>query len=166
MKMLVSYRQAGLALFLIPLALLGFGYYLEFVQGLEPCPLCVTQRVCFYLVAAFAFAGLFKYRSVLYQRICNALAAFSALTGLLVAGRQLWLQSLPEDRVPACGPDLAYMLNNFPLTEALAIMFKGDGNCAEIDWTFLGLSIAGWSFVAFAGLLVLAAFQFWRGAAK
>ena len=162
MKLPLSYRQTALLIALIPAGLLGFGYYLQYVDGLEPCPLCMTQRICFYLVGIFALASLFNVRSVLYRRTSNALVALSAITGLLVAGRQLWLQSLPEDQVPACGPNFDYIIQTFPLSEAVAIMFKGNGNCAEVDWTFLGLSIAGWAFIAFSGLVLLAVGQIFR----
>lgn len=162
MNLPLSYRQTAIALVLMPAGLLAYGYYLQFVEGLEPCPLCMTQRICFYLVAFFALLSVFNNRSRIWQWSSNGLLAISALTGLIVAGRQLWLQSLPEDQVPACGPGFEYMIQTFPLLEAISIMFKGNGNCAEVTWTFLGLSIAGWSFICFAGLLVAAAVQLSR----
>jgi|SRR5690554_1415704 len=162
MKLPLTYRQTAAALFLVPAALLSFGYYLQFVEGLEPCPLCMTQRICFYMVAIFALLSLLGTRSLLWQRISNGLLTLSAVTGLLVAGRQLWLQSLPADQVPACGPSFEFIIQTFPLSEALAIMFKGTGDCAAVDWTFLGLSIAAWSFICFSGLLLVAVTQFFR----
>lgn len=162
MNLPLSYRQTAAALVLIPAGLLSYGYYLQYVEGLEPCPLCMTQRICFYLVAFFALLSAANNRSVLWQRISNALIGISALTGLGVAGRQLWLQSLPPDQVPACGPGFEYIMQTFPIMEAVSIMFKGNGNCAEVDWTFLGLSIAGWAFVCFAGFLLAAGVQFFR----
>ncbi|HEY9033243.1 MAG TPA: disulfide bond formation protein B [Pseudomonadales bacterium] len=159
MNLPFSYRQTALLIALLPAGLLGFGYYLQYAEGLEPCPLCMTQRICFYLVGLFVLLSVIKHRSQLWQRISNGLAMLSAITGMLVAGRQLWLQSLPPDQVPACGPDLAYMLKTFPLLEAVSIMFKGNGNCAEVDWTLLGLSIAGWAFICFTALLLLTTLQ-------
>jgi disulfide bond formation protein DsbB len=127
--------------------LLGFGYYLQHVQGLDPCPLCLLQRGFFYAVmAAFALGALHPHR--LYV----AFAALFALGGLAAAGRQVWLQHLPPDKVPACGPDLYFMLENFPLSRTLTTLIKGTGECAVVDWTFLGLSIAEWSAAWFAAL--------------
>lgn len=76
--------------------------------------------------------------------------------------RQLYLQSLPPDQVPACGPDIAYMFENFPLLDAVSLLLRGDGNCAEVAWTFLGLSIPAWTFIAFVGLIAFNLWQFFR----
>src|SRR5688500_8427805 len=98
-------------------ALLGFGYYLQYVQGLEPCPLCMVQRFFFYLVLITLTVGaLHAPSSSLPKGIYGGLAALFALGGAAVATRQVWLQHLPADKVPQCGPDLAYMLQNFPLS--------------------------------------------------
>jgi disulfide bond formation protein DsbB len=150
----ISYRLTNALLFATPACLLAYGYYLQFYQGQEPCPLCMTQRICFYLVAIFALLALFNKTSVLAQRMFAMLGLLASITGLGVAGRQLWLQSLPEDQVPACGPAFDYILETFPLVEAVQIMFRGNGNCAEVTWTFLGLSIAGWAFIAFSGFVI------------
>lgn len=162
MKIPLSYRQTNLAIFLAPSLLLGFGYYLQFVKEIEPCPLCMTQRICFYLVAIIAFIAIFNKSSALLQRITAALGTIISITGLAVATRQLWLQSLPKDQVPACGPGFDYIIDTFPMLEAIEIMFRGNGNCAEVTWQFLGLSIAGWAFIAFGGLLCLNLAQFFR----
>jgi disulfide bond formation protein DsbB len=141
---------AGLAALACAL-LLGFAYYLQYVQGLDPCPLCLVQRGFFYAVmAAFALAALHPHR------IYPAFAALFALGGLAAAGRQVWLQHLPPDKVPACGPDLFFMLENFPLSRTLTTLFKGTGECAVVDWTFLGLSIAEWSAAWFVALFCYA----------
>lgn len=164
MKLPLSYRQQALGTLLVPAGLLAYGYYLQFVEGLEPCPLCMTQRICFYLIAVFSLIAIITHRAKIGRIISQGMIALSALTGLGVAGRQLWLQSLPEDQVPACGPGFEYIMQTFPLAEAVSIMFRGNGNCAEVDWTFLGLSIAGWAFIAFASLLATAIVQLLRKA--
>lgn len=132
--------------------LLVFGYYLQYVQGLEPCPLCLVQRGFFYAVMIVflvaAAHGPKRKAAVFY----SSLVFVFALAGAAAAGRQVWLQSLPPDKVPQCGPDLYFMLQNFPLSRTLEKLFHGTGECAVVDWSFLGLSIAGWSlawFVAF-----------------
>src|SRR5690554_566465 len=110
MKLPLTYRQTAVALFLGPAALLSFGYYLQFIEGVEPCPLCMTQRLCFYMVAIMALLSLLAGGSVVWQRISNGLLMLGATTGLLVAGRQLWLQNLPADQVPACGPSFEFIV--------------------------------------------------------
>ncbi|HEY5635650.1 MAG TPA: disulfide bond formation protein B [Burkholderiales bacterium] len=136
-------------------ALLGFGYYLQYAQGQEPCPLCLVQRGFYFgLLAVFAAAA--AHAPWGSARIGWGVAALVfAGGGLATAGRQVWLQHLPADQVPACGPDLAYMLATLPFMRTLEKLFAGSGQCAEVKWRFLGLSIAEWSlawFAVFAGL--------------
>lgn len=90
--------------------------------------------------------------AALGRRIYGALTVALGVLGIIVAARHVWLQNLPPDQVPECGPGLAYMLEAFPLTEALELVFKGSGECAEVQWVFLGLSIPGWTLVIFVGL--------------
>jgi disulfide bond formation protein DsbB len=129
--------------------LLAFGYFLQYVKGLEPCPLCLLQRGFFYAVLiVFALAALHGPRGK--GRIAyGALAALFAAGGAATAARQVWLQHLPADKVPQCGPDLFFMLENFPLSQALQKLVAGSGECAVVDWRFLGLSIAEWSLAWF-----------------
>jgi protein dithiol:quinone oxidoreductase len=127
--------------------LLAFGYYLQYVEGLEPCPLCLVQRGFFYAVGVVLLVALLHPR-----RIYPGIAALFAAGGVAAAARQVWLQHLPPEKVPACGPDLFFMLENFPLSRTLTTLFKGTGECAVVDWTFLGLSIAEWSLAWFVAL--------------
>ena len=139
-------------------ALLAFGYFLQYARGLEPCPLCMVQRGFFYAVLVIcALAALHAPRRI-GASIYAALALLFALGGAATAGRQVWLQHLPADKVPQCGPDLFFMLHNLPLSRTMEKLFYGSGECAAVDWTFLGLSIAGWSFVWFA---LLALYALW-----
>ena len=132
------------------LLLLGFAYYLQYAQGLEPCPLCLVQRGFFYGVLIVLVLGAIHGR---WKIAYGTLVALFAAGGLATAARQVWLQHLPPDKVPQCGPDLFFMLENFPLSRTLEKLFTGTGECAKVDWTFLGLSIAGWSAVWFAALI-------------
>ena len=136
--------------------LLGFGYFLQHVRGLEPCPLCLAQRGFFYAVmAVFVVAALHAPKragAVVY----GVLAALFACGGLATASRQVWLQHLPPDQVPQCGPDLMFMLENFPLAQTLQKLIAGSGECAKVDWTFLGFSIAEWSAAWFVALALYA----------
>ena len=91
------------------------------------------------------------------RRLYGALMVVVGVLGVVVAGRHVWLQNLPEDQVPECGPGLEYMLDAFPLGEALAMVFQGSGECAEVQWTFLGLSIPGWTLLIFIGFTLFGA---------
>ena len=137
-------------------SLLGYGYYLQYVQGLEPCPLCMVQRLFFYLlIATFVIASLHSPKRVGVW-IYTAFGVLFAAGGAATAGRQVWLQHLPADKVPQCGPDLFFMLENMPLSRTLQKLIQGSGECAKVDWTFLGLSIAEWSLLWFIALAVYA----------
>ncbi len=135
--------------------LLGFGYFLQYVQGLDPCPLCQVQRAFYYLVGGAFLLGALHGR---FLPAYGSLAALFAIGGIGTAGRQVWLQHLPADKVPQCGPDLAFMLRNLPLSRTLEKLFTGTGECAVVDWSFLGLSIAEWSLGWF---LVLFGYAIW-----
>ena len=126
-------------------ALLGYGYYLQYYGGLEPFPLCILQRLAFVaLLIIFLVAALHGPRGY-GARVYAAIGLLMSIVGAAIAGRQVWLQHLPPDQVPQCGPGLEYMLDVLPLFEAVRMMLSGSGECAEVDWTFLGLSIAEWS---------------------
>jgi len=137
--------------------LLAYGFYLQYAKGLEPCPLCLVQRGFFFAVLAVcAIAALHGPRGRTMVGYAIGALLFAA-GGAAVASRQVWLQHLPADKVPACGPDLFFMLENFPLAQALKRLFSGSGECAVVDWTFLGLSIAEWSLACFVALALYAA---------
>ena len=149
--------RTGYALgFLVCAGLLAFAYYLQYVEYQEPCPLCLLQRVAFLdMMVVFGIAALHgpaRRGAVVYSALLFVMAAM----GAAIAARQVWLQHLPPDKVPACGPGLEYMLEQFPLGDALQKIFAGSGECAEAGWRFLGLTIAGWSLVWFIALAVLA----------
>ena len=143
--------------FAICAGLLGFAYYLQYVDMQDPCPLCMVQRVAFYVLGAiFLLAAL--HGPARRGRMIYGVAAFlTAALGAAVAARHVWLQHLPAHQVPSCGPDLAYMLKKFPLADVLTKVLMGSGQCAEAGWTLLGLTIAGWSllWLVVLGLLAL-----------
>lgn len=145
----ISPRAAFTAGALACAGLLAFGYYLQYVQGLNPCPLCLVQRGFFYAVLAVCVAGAAHGPGRAGTVAYASLAALFGLGGTASAARQVWLQHLPKDKVPQCGPDLAFMLENFPLSTTLQRLVSGTGECAEVDWTFLGMSIAEWSLAWF-----------------
>ncbi len=143
------YRLLCLTGALICALAMAFALYLQYGQGLEPCPMCVFQRV------AMIGAGLILLLAAVHgpqgggRWVYTGLASASALAGLGVAARHVWLQSLPPDQVPACGPALEYLVDVMPLWEVVQTILRGDGNCAIIDWQWLGLSLPAWTGIGF-----------------
>lgn len=156
------FRAIYLTGFVICAALMAYALYAEYHLGLAPCPLCIFQRVAFIWMGVwFLVGGLHAPRGGARWVYC-LLVLLGAAWGIAVAARHLWLQSLPPDQVPSCGPGLNYMLNAFPLGQTLKLVFEGSGECALVNWKFLGLSMPGWTLIWF---VLLAAFAL-RGAAR
>ena len=143
------YRVMNLLGALICAAAMGFALYLQHVQGLEPCSMCVFQRVAMIAAGLFFLGGAVHGPRGWGRYIWTGGAALAALIGLGIAARHVWLQSLPADQVPACGPALGYLMDVMPLWEVVQSILRGDGNCAVIDWEFLGLSLPAWTGVGF-----------------
>ncbi len=141
--------------FLFCICLLGFGLYLEHFKGLEPCPLCIFQRMAYIGITIIALVAMIHGPGTVFVRIYNVLIALVALCGGGIAARQVWLQHLPADQVPECGPGLDYMLEVFPLGEAMKMILSGSGECAEVQWSLLGFSIAEWSVSCFLFLTIV-----------
>jgi protein dithiol:quinone oxidoreductase len=133
-------------------AMLAFGLYLQHGVGLEPCPMCIVQRYALVLVALAAGVTAFAQRKGWLLAGAGLMAVVSSL-GAFVAARQSFLQWYPPQEA-SCGRDLYGMIETFPLKRAIPMIFKGSGDCTKIDWTFLGLSIANWSFVCFVAIAV------------
>ena len=146
-------RRVFLAASAACLLLLLFGLYLQHVVGLVPCPMCIVQRYALIGVTLLAFlASLSTKRQV--QWFASLLLLLTAGFGAFVAARQSWLQWFPPE-VVSCGRDFYGMIETFPLQRLVPMIFKGGGDCTVVDWTFLGGSIANWSFLCFSGLAVL-----------
>jgi disulfide bond formation protein DsbB len=135
-------------------AMLVFGLYLQEVVGLVPCPMCIVQRYALILVALVAAVGA-AVGSRGGRSVAVGLMGALALGGAFVAARQTWLQWNPPE-ILSCGRDFYGMIEAFPLKRVIPMLFKGSGDCTKIDWTFLGLSIANWSFLCFTAIAVLA----------
>jgi disulfide bond formation protein DsbB len=148
-------RLIYLAIFLACAALMGFGLYLQHVEHLEPCPLCILQRYAFVASGAIALIAALHDPGRIGRVIYGLLLIIASGAGAVVAGRQSWLQHNPP-QILDCGPDLAYMLESFPLAQILPKVFKGEGDCAKVTWKFLGLSIPEWALVWFAIFIVAA----------
>lgn len=144
--------------------LLGFGFWLEYVQGLEPCPLCISQRIFFALTMMLALAAAMLRPAGALRTVFGSLILLAGACGAALASRQLWLQNLPpEARPPVCGPGFGQMLEVLPASEILAAMLRGDGQCAEVAWRFLGLSIPGWALLGFVLIMGFAIFEICSG---
>lgn len=135
--------------------LLAFGYYLQYHDGLEPCPMCIFQRLCFMAVVLIATAAAVHGPGRRGVWVYAALTATAAAVGGGIAARQVWLQHLPAERVPECGPGLEFMLETLPLAEVIRSALRGTGECAVVDWTLFGLSIAEWSLACFCAIVVV-----------
>jgi disulfide bond formation protein DsbB len=135
--------------------LLAFGLYLQHVVGLEPCPMCIVQRYAMVLVAALSLLGIWLGGLKPGRWGLGLGVLVVAGFGAFVAARQSWLQWYPPE-VVTCGRDFYGMVEAFPLKRAIPMIFKGSGDCTAIDWTFLGLTIANWSFLNFVLLAVVA----------
>ncbi|HSW16984.1 MAG TPA: disulfide bond formation protein B [Ramlibacter sp.] len=146
--------------------LLAFGLYLQHVVGLEPCPMCIVQRYALVLVAVIAGLTALS-RSRIVWIVGSVLGLVFAGFGAFTAARQSWLQWNPPE-LATCGRDFYGMIETFPLQRAIPMIFRGGGDCTKVDWTFLGGSIANWSFVwfvVFALVFLLIAARQWQGGA-
>ncbi|MFZ2738238.1 MAG: disulfide bond formation protein B [Burkholderiaceae bacterium] len=134
--------------------LLAFGLYLQHGLGLDPCPMCIVQRYTLVLIALLGGISVLSSRRV-FHTVLSMLIALLAGFGAFVAARQSWLQWYPPE-VVSCGRDLYGMIETFPLKRVVPMIFKGSGDCSKVDWTFLGGSIANWSFLNFCLIAVVA----------
>ena len=129
---------------------------------LEPCPLCIFQRVGVIGGGSIALIAAIHNPRPLGLKVYGTLISLALLGSIVFAVRQLWLQSLPADQVPACGPSLDYLMDVLPLTEVLSTVFSGDGSCAEVSWSFLGLSIPAWVIIACLPMIVITIWATYR----
>ncbi len=148
-------RRMFAVLFLMTLFMMGTAFYFQYVEKLEPCPLCMLQRLCVGVVCLFSFIALLHNPKTLGLRLYGGMCLLFSGIGGAISARHIWLQSLPPDQVPGCGPGYDYIMETFPITEAIMLMLQGSGECADVVWQFLGLSIPGWTLVGFVGLGIL-----------
>ncbi len=157
MQRLSTYRN--LQILLVVMTVIGMSFALFFLQrymGFSPCPLCIFQRIGLMIMGGFALiAALFNPKSKAVRLVLwlGSLAGIVWATG--VAARHVWLQHLPADQVPSCGPGLDYWLDVLPMQQVLNEVLSGSGECASVDWTFLGFSIPEQSLLLFSLLLIV-----------
>ncbi len=155
-----SFRSQCLAGFAACAALIGFALFSQTQWDLQPCPLCIFQRIAFAALGlVLLVAGLHAPRAGMARRAYGVLAMVPVLVGAGIAARHVWLTQLPADQVPSCGPPLTFMMETNPLTDVIRLVLTGSGECARVDWHFLGLSMPAWSLLWFVmlGMLVLVA---------
>ena len=152
--------------FLVCAGLMGFALYLQYYEYQDPCPLCLLQRVVFIVLMALFLVAALHGPGRVGATVYGGLLFVVAAIGAVIATRHVWLQHLPKDRVPECGPGLEYILRKFSLTRALEKVLTGSGECAEAGWTLFGLTIAGWSLVWFVLLGAFALHLLWLGRAQ
>ena len=158
----INARICFLLGFLICGVLLAIAVYFQLVDGLEPCPLCISQRLVILLIGlVFLVAGLHNPKQTGIKRYA-LVGTVVALLGASISSRHVWLQHLPPEEVPECGPGLAYMFQYFPLFDTLKLMLSGTGDCAKVDWTMLGFSMPAWTLLAFIMLAILSFLQIWN----
>lgn len=145
-----SFRAQFLAGFAGCVALLAYAIYTQFYQGLEPCPLCIFQRIAYAALAlVFLAGGLHAPRAPGGRRFYGVLVVIAALVGIGIAGRHVWLQTLPRDVAPACGPPLSFLQETLGPMELVRKVLTGTGDCGTVDWTLFGLSMPVWSLFGF-----------------
>lgn len=151
----MSIRSTYLLGFVLAILLLLISVYLQFVDGILPCPLCAFQRATFGLLGIIFLIGLFTYKIPILRFIMNSLAALASILGIILAGRQIWLQHFPPAN-NECGVSLEYMLETFPINEVLKkIFFEGSAECTQRGWEFFYLNMAEWSLIWFVILFIL-----------
>jgi len=153
------YRLINSTIVLLVVASMLFAiYYLEGVLLLEPCPLCMVDRAILVLIASICLIAFIHNATGVMRWLYTSLATILSSIGIAVAARHIWLQGLPPDQVPECGPDLTYMLEVFPLGDVIKRILTGSGQCAEVTWTFLGMTIAQQTLILFILILIMVVF--------
>lgn len=148
-----TYKRWQILLTFLSLFVLASSFYFQYVKGLQPCPLCLMQRLCVFLLFMFCFMGV-AVRSLKAGKVIAWLQFFTAAGGLFFAGRQLWLQSLPAGQMPSCMPGIDVLIRYFPWKDVFRTLLWGTGECADNSWQWLGLSMPAWSALYFLFLLL------------
>lgn len=149
---MITKRQLNFAAAFICVGLMAYALYAQYQLLLEPCPLCIFQRVAVIVMGIVFLLAAVHSPGVTGSRVYAVLLLLAGGGGIFVSGRHVWLQNLPADKVPSCGPGLDFMLEAFPLMETLKMVLSGSGECASVDWSFLGLSMPAWVLIAVAAL--------------
>jgi disulfide bond formation protein DsbB len=162
----LSYRKLNSLAFLMILIILAIAAYLQLELKIIPCPLCILQRLVFVLLGCFFLFGSFYLPKHCGQKIFYSCIVFISFLGATIAGWQLWLQYFHHGEFLGCGASLLYMIQNFPLEQTIKTLLRGTADCGKITWTFLSISIAGWSFVLFAFFIIIGCLKLFSSSKK
>ena len=154
------FRAQCLSGFLVCAALYAYALFVQFQLGIEPCPLCIFQRIVFIFMALFFLAGAIHNPRAVGRRVYAILLLLVACIGVGIAARHIWVQHQPPDPMAGCAPGWNYMVQNFPLSMALKKAFTGEADCAQVTWAFLGLSMPGWTLICY---ILLGGGAVWAG---
>ena len=157
-----SIRLCFWLIFLFSVTAMAAMLFMQYGMELEPCYLCIVQRVFMIGLGVVALVAAVHNPQSWGRRVYALLGLGLSLGGVFFAGRHVWIQNLPEDQVPVCGPGFDYLWENFPLLEVTQLLMRGDGNCHEVVWSFLGLSIPGWSIIGFSFVSLVYLWQLLR----
>lgn len=158
----LTFRQFASIGFILCVCLMAAALFFQYAMDLEPCPLCVLQRIAVIaLGAVLLLAAVHNPKAFIARIVYTVLATLSALSGVFVAGRHVWLQNLPEDQVPACGPGYDYIMDAFPVFDGIKMILSGSGECADISWQFLGLSMPAWTLISFMIAVLACLYVLW-----
>jgi disulfide bond formation protein DsbB len=154
------FRTQYFAGFVVCAALLSYAYYVQFDLGIEPCPMCIFQRIVFIVMGIVFLVGSIQNPRDKGRKIYGLILLLVAFIGIGIAARHIWVQHQPADPFAGCAPGWNYMISNFPLSKTLKMAFTGSADCAQITWTLLGLSMPVWTLVCYA---LLGAGALWAG---
>ena len=154
------FRAQCFAGFVVCAALLSYAYYVQFDLGIEPCPMCIFQRIVFIVMGIVFLVGAIQNPRDTGRRIYGLILLLTAFVGIGIAARHIWVQHQPPDPFAGCAPGWNYMISNFPLSKTLQMAFTGSADCAQVTWTFLGISMPVWTLVCY---LLRGAGAVWAG---
>lgn len=143
--------------FIVSFGFVVYGLVIQQKYNLDPCPLCIFQRIAFLVMGAFFLLTALHNPAQTGRKVYGVLHFVTAMVGIGIAVRHIWIQANPEKVMAECGAGFDYIFETFPLKKALDLVFKGTGECSSIDWTMLGMTIPQWSLIAFIGLAIYAA---------
>lgn len=156
-----NFRALSSIVVLISIILLAAAYYFEYAEGLEPCPMCIMQRIVVFVLGWVALiAAIHNPDKSFGRRVYASVAGLFSLLGVALAARQSWIQIYPPEDIPTCGAPLEYMLELMPFMEVLSAVLTGTASCTEISWEFLGLTMPNWMILAFIGYLIYSILAF------
>ncbi|MFT5451443.1 MAG: disulfide bond formation protein DsbB [Enterobacterales bacterium] len=137
-------------------------FYFEIYLGLEPCPLCMVSRAVVFTLGIFFLLAALHNPSGFTRKIYHGILSLISALGVVASTRHVYLQSLPADEVPSCGPSLNYMLDTLPMSEVLKKLMEGSGSCAESSWEFMALSMPAWMLIIFSGFLIISLYPLFK----